>query len=815
MPTADNKVNIYEKRLLSLTAIKDNFLDFLTDEIDEIVSAIFQSLSGVLDADTIGLTSGANDTFDLDLTNASRVVVGTGQIIDLSLITGAGITSAIPFENTNTDTYFVGIKFAEIEQGIEINPRTGDPEYPALKQTYGELGTPDLVTDNTTSIRVRINSITESGVDHSGRTVRVWLADPVSGVESIAFFTGTSAYSAPNNYVDIPYTSPDGPLGQDTGINPPSTTTTDYKIFIEGATWKENTDLRTDNNYAFIGIITGNGPSATPTAFDISDQVPIFIISLDRAYDGSAGSGSGRLMFVDNEAMEIRSRTGTTDVHHASLRIDRKAGTEDGGIGLELINDQSDGKEACAVHLLPMVHSTQGLIVNNPASSTNPDLVTRTGAVDWGASGVKPRADFAWLQGFSTIDGLYAISAITATQLTLRNMDNSAPTFPNGETGNITILRIVQATGSPVFGAAALPTLSVKGPNVFTGLNEDSSPPLNAAAKFFGFANDCAFFYDTLTDSLNPTVRGRATQRGVISAEGVEVLSNPLAAFSGSDTELVHSIISPAHDPPAQIHTARAARFVNSRGLEITRHEIRGRVADVHRFKDDFNYHSGTWGTGLTLAPYYDFTGSGATPSVTPNNTTLEGGVVEISTDTTSPAIGQTAKLFTDTIFRTKGAGPTDIAAICFYAEFQFFSVPGDPKIQIGFSDGTNPVIWWEADLSVAQAWTLKANDNTAASNSEVTSPAINIVANQRTQVFIIADPFASSGSGYIGGWIQQGASSYQATGFVFPSSAGSFLSLLEMFVLLENNSASDPSKVQMDYWEGWHDHDLRSGPSK
>ena len=41
MPTNDRKTNIYHKRLMSLTAIKDQFLDYLQGCIDEVGSAFF------------------------------------------------------------------------------------------------------------------------------------------------------------------------------------------------------------------------------------------------------------------------------------------------------------------------------------------------------------------------------------------------------------------------------------------------------------------------------------------------------------------------------------------------------------------------------------------------------------------------------------------------------------------------------------------------------------------------------------------------------------------------------------------------------
>jgi hypothetical protein len=566
MPTADERINFYPKRLLSLTGMSDSFFTFLRDEIDQVVAAIFQGTSGVLDADEIELTSPASDQFSLDLTNASKVIVGGGQIVSLAEIAAAGVTSAIPFENTAATDYYIGIKYAEIPTGIELNPRTGDPEYPTQKQTAGELGEPDLVEDNTTYIRVRINSITESSVDHSGRTVRVWMQDPVSPLESVAYYEGTSAYSSPNNYVDVPYSGAAGPLGQDTAVNPPSTTVTDYAVFIEGASWKKNTDLRTDADYAFIGIATG----ATPT-FDITDQVPIFINTLDRAYDGATGSGSGRLIFADAEAVELRARSGNTDELGAALRIDRKNDSGDSGASCiqVVINHQTGANDGGAgiMTLLPLIHSTGNMILDNPCDTgTNADQVTRTGSVDWTASGIDNVCDLAWLQGFATADGLYAIHTIAATILTLRHLNGDTPTFPTGgsaESGNVTIVRIVNMTKSQTFSG-----IGASNP-VFGGLTSINGEGQFKAAKglyVIPSKNVPGFVLDA--------------QRQALSSGKIE-----------PDEDWLGKILDPA-------------------GEEPVRFESYGRIARPHRFADDFHHRN--WTDASTVPSHYEVTANGA-----------------------------------------------------------------------------------------------------------------------------------------------------------------------------------------------------------
>ncbi len=439
MPTNDRKINIYNKRLLSLTGIKDNFLDFLTDEIDEVIAAIFQGTAGVLDADQIEIVAGAsNDRFSLDLSNASRVVVGTGQIIDISQITGTSITSDIYFEDDGSSVYYVGIKFAEVEDGIELNPRTGDPEYPSLKQTFGEVDNPNSVTDNTTYIRLNINNITESGVDHSGRTVRVWLVDPVSGVESTAFFEGTSAYASPNNYVDVPYSGGDGPLGQDTSSNPPSTTASDYKVFIEGASWKKNIDLRNEPNYAFIGTITSTG--GVPT-FSMTDQVPIFINTLDRAYDGAAGSGSGRKVWVDSGAIWLRTAITAGGGHNAQMRFDRYGNTD--WMQFMLVIETGD-QSGIPVAVFQSERSPGSTISEVNAVTISGNTLTFTGGgVDLTDTDLRltKKLHLIYLESATDSDeiGLYVIDTFTATTCNVKALDNSTPSFAS-TSGSVRVL---------------------------------------------------------------------------------------------------------------------------------------------------------------------------------------------------------------------------------------------------------------------------------------------------------------------------------------------------------------------------------------
>lgn len=697
MPTNDRKINIYHKRLLSMTALKSNFLEFLEGEIDEATAAMYQGTSGVLDGDEIELNNDTGgDTFDLDLTNAFRVIVGTGQIVDLSKITGVGITEGIPFENTTAIEYQVGIKFAEIEDGVEVNPRSGDAEYPSIKQTYGEKGTPGSVVDNTTYIRLNINSITESGVDHSGRTVRCWLVDPVSQVEGIAYFEGTSAYSGPDNYVDIPYSGSNGPLGQDTGVDPPSTTAADYVVFIEGATWRRNYAIAGDSDYAFLGTITGG---VTP-GFSIVGQQPIFINTLDRAYDGASGSGSGRIVTVDSGAMELNTLGGNTDEHGAQLRLNRQADTFDGGLNLELIFEREKG--AGLIVLKPLVHATGNLLLSNPIDIDDNEVAFTGGGINLNTSNVRD-GDFLLIGGSSSADGLYVITLDSATDIFIYKPGSIGVSLAI-QSGNATVLRAIKYSGSVAYNGD-----QVLGPNSVSGLNEDTSPPTYAAHEIYPNESNAVHVrrQNTIITKINKDA----------NIETRELIVAPAVRTSTSDPDsglVLDAVNLDLKAPYNSLHKIKTP--VEDYPLRM---EAYGRIAKAHIFEDDFFYHYANWSSAATSPPSYKATvvGTGAGGSVATYNpaavVSLTGGVVRlVSNDDASdathlfgppgfnikPANGllkfMCRYLTAENTYREDFIGISDVnEAVGYKIGFRYYEPSGTPSTWYFYvNDGTNVV---------------------------------------------------------------------------------------------------------------------------
>ena len=327
MPTGSKKVNVFLNRLLSRTAIKENFLEYLVTLNDEAFSSLLQGTSGTLDSDKVGLVGTGPNAIGLDVSLANKVVVGTGQILTLDSTTNLE-TIEVPFENANGITYSVGVKYASVEADTDLNPRRGTPEYKTLLDTIGDSGNPDSVTvtgpGTGSNIRLVINSLLESGVNHAGRLVRVWLQQPAVGVDSEAIKEFTSQYDAigGDNYIDIPYSVANPPLGQDVSANQPSSTPTDYKCLVKGISIRRNTDLSLDSDYAFIGTVEGNdtGGGATPITFNLTNQVAVFLITLDRAYDG-IGAGAGNFINVDVDGKPFQINSFPADT---ALRPDLK-----------------------------------------------------------------------------------------------------------------------------------------------------------------------------------------------------------------------------------------------------------------------------------------------------------------------------------------------------------------------------------------------------------------------------------------------------------------------------------------------------------
>jgi N-acetylneuraminic acid mutarotase len=189
---------------------------------------------------------------------------GDGHIMSLSSSTRDG--ASLQFENEISIVYHVAVSYVERPVGITINPRDGLPQYVGIKEDIGVKQEPDSVVDNGNgTITFTINSACESGVDHSGGSVLVYLKIPGSlgTSEAIALETLTSSYSAPNNSI----TTVAG-LGQSTISTIPS----DYYVVFLGPMIRRNTDLSVVDDIFYVGTVTGGGAGSLPSSFDTTNQ---------------------------------------------------------------------------------------------------------------------------------------------------------------------------------------------------------------------------------------------------------------------------------------------------------------------------------------------------------------------------------------------------------------------------------------------------------------------------------------------------------------------------------------------------------------
>jgi hypothetical protein len=273
------------------------------------------------------LAADGNDMFKLDLTNAERCIVSGGQVIDLSNNDIDYHTKKIQFENTAVTDYEVHIKYASVPEELALDPRKGIPKYSAFMDTFGEYGLPDSVTDTPgVQIKLIVDTLTEATVSNAGRKCRALMLTPLSASSTVAFYEATIQWDTVNNYILIPYAGGNGPLGQDTSSDPPSTLAADYRVWVYGPTVRRFASLKADDTYAYIGDVQGAaaGPGNPPTVFDVTTQPLIFLITLDLAYDG-IGAGGGRVIVVDSGGVEYQMYNGTAlrpDINRAHILKD-------------------------------------------------------------------------------------------------------------------------------------------------------------------------------------------------------------------------------------------------------------------------------------------------------------------------------------------------------------------------------------------------------------------------------------------------------------------------------------------------------------
>lgn len=274
MTTDAVRTRLYNKKLLNYLSARTQLLDYLVNEFRGLHADSY-SIDGVLAASAVTVVPSVTaNRVNIAAAVPCNGVSGTGR--RFAFLAGDTRLQNVRIPPDAGVVYHVGLEQADVEDGIETNPRTGEFEYTQYKESLGRIGNPTSVTDNGDgTLTINVNGVCESGKDYSGRTVRVWLTSradggigPLSASAAIAIQEIAVSYSAPNNTILVPNL-----MGQTSA----SVLTSNYKILLEGPTVKRQgaEDLRNTSGCLFLAAITSVAAASLIVTCDTTDQTVI------------------------------------------------------------------------------------------------------------------------------------------------------------------------------------------------------------------------------------------------------------------------------------------------------------------------------------------------------------------------------------------------------------------------------------------------------------------------------------------------------------------------------------------------------------
>lgn len=298
MSTGDKKLNIYLKKFISQQQMVENFQEFLLKVNEDLYKRIF-SVSGVYRGGF--LTSSLADTFDISVPLEGSNSIGKDIKLDPS------DSVQIPFENESGVDYNVGLRSVTIPDSVETNLKTGKLKYVFFKELIGELSDPtSVVDDGDGTLTIIVDSVFESGVDHSGRTVRVFLKSTEDGGS-----LGPLSLAVPTEDLVVQWNGSNNFIETTTALGQTATSisvdTNDYQVVAIGATVRRNTDLTLVPTVIFLGLVRGAGVGVIPTIFDQTNRR---VLSTGSASAG--GSGFNAQIFSVLEEGGTISHSNTT-----------------------------------------------------------------------------------------------------------------------------------------------------------------------------------------------------------------------------------------------------------------------------------------------------------------------------------------------------------------------------------------------------------------------------------------------------------------------------------------------------------------------
>jgi hypothetical protein len=264
MTTGAVYADIHRKRLLGTDDFRNRIVDYVRTLVQDAQASAYNT--GVVHTEQVTFAGSAVQRFDLD-TPTQKCSDGIGNILDL---TASSYLTDVMCENESGIDYHIGLHYAGLPDGIQVNPRTGLPEFIGVKEEIGLEATPDSVTNNGSTLTFNVNTLLEPGNDHSGRTVAVWKLEPgpTATTIDIALQLLTVTYGAGDNTI----TTADL-MGQTAA----STTAADYRVCLLGPVVSKDDEVRVQaSGYVYLGFITGTGTGATPSSFDYTGQAVAF-----------------------------------------------------------------------------------------------------------------------------------------------------------------------------------------------------------------------------------------------------------------------------------------------------------------------------------------------------------------------------------------------------------------------------------------------------------------------------------------------------------------------------------------------------------
>lgn len=269
MATDDQYALLYNKKLLPVTQLREQFLLYLLKQVRSNSQDFFGTDTSLTGAAAAVVASGNNA---INIAHAAAIHATNGLGVTIKVAANDSRLQNIRIPPDAAVLFNVGLEQNDVETGVEVNPRTAAFEYVSLVEQIGRVLNPTSVAVVASTLVINVNDLVESGLDHTGRQVRVWLKStdnggpgPQTADATVAIQTIAIAFTTPNNTITVPNL-----MGQAA----PSTTATDYMVQLIGPTVKQvaTENLQNTAGCFFLGNVTSVATGNPITTIDTSGQ---------------------------------------------------------------------------------------------------------------------------------------------------------------------------------------------------------------------------------------------------------------------------------------------------------------------------------------------------------------------------------------------------------------------------------------------------------------------------------------------------------------------------------------------------------------